>query len=84
MAIPKEKAKKASLLKAKKEQDEDKEIKVAIMKGDSIAPYYDKNMAKSIFGRFRAKGMNPKAAQRAMIKRLLEMQQDEIKENQNY
>jgi|TARA_R100000152_G_C6747587_1_gene171160 hypothetical protein len=78
MAIPKN-GKKKSLFKEKKEK-EIKDIKVAIEKGGDIGPYYDKQFAKDLFLRYIKKGLPPRVAQRAMIKLLKEMAQNEADE----
>tara|TARA_R100001086_G_scaffold226903_2_gene145786 strand:- start:181 stop:438 length:258 start_codon:yes stop_codon:yes gene_type:complete len=80
MAIPKN-GKKKSLFKEKKEKEKEIEnIKVAIEKGSSIGPYNDKVFAKDIFMRYIKKGLPPRVAQRAMIKLLKEMAQNEADE----
>jgi len=78
MAIPKEKPKKKSLLKA--DVFKEKEFKVALTKGRDIGPYFSQEQAKEIYNGYRQSGMPPKSAQRSMLRMLRKMRQIELDE----
>tara|TARA_R110002020_G_scaffold186084_1_gene384009 strand:- start:204 stop:461 length:258 start_codon:yes stop_codon:yes gene_type:complete len=79
MAIPKEKdKKKKTLLKA--DINKEKELKVALVKGREIGPYFSQAQAKELYNEYRQGGMPPKSAQRSMLRMLRKMRQIELDE----
>ena len=78
MTIPKEKAKKKTLLKT--DIVKEKELKVALTKGRDIGPYFSQEQAKEIYSGYRQSGMPPKSAQRSMLRMLRKMRQIELDE----
>ena len=81
MAIPKENTKKKTLLTA--DINKEKELKVALVKGKDIGPYFSQAQAKEIYSGYRKSGMPPKSAQRSMLRMLRKMRQIELDES-NY